>query len=173
MEELTKLVFEKIEILKNKFGISDQDIARGIGVSKSSYSRIRNGKTKLTLDVLLDIARYFNLPAYYFILASDRLDQYSFSTLLKDYLDKLNWTYEKLAQETGILIFRFMEFDQGSNPTKEELKKIESVLTVHFPQMSLDPREHAIKLLLEELGLEERKIENILQYIGQNKSYKT
>ena len=169
MDDLNQLIFAKIELLKEKSGISDKDIANGIGVSKSSFSRIRNGKTHLNIETLTDIANFFNVPPYYFLLNNTQLDNTSFSTLLKEYLDKLNWTYEKLSDQTDILIFRFMEFDQGANPTPEELDKIEEVLGTHFPEISIDPREHAIKLLLEELGLSANKMNNSLRYISQNK----
>lgn len=172
MSDMTQMVFDKIERLKEAYGISDNEIAQGIGLSKSSYSRIRNGKTNFTLETLSSIASFFNLPPYYLLLSTERYEKHSFAEQLSTCLQSLDWSYEKLSEETGISIFRFMDFDQGANPSEDELQRIEHALQTNFPQILLDPREYAIQLLLEELGLEERQVKNILKYIGEHKATK-
>ena len=52
--------YKKLEELKVKKGVPSKDIAAYLKISNSYYSQIENRKRKLTYDMALKIAKFFN-----------------------------------------------------------------------------------------------------------------
>ncbi|MBN2403920.1 MAG: DUF4065 domain-containing protein [Spirochaetes bacterium] len=60
MDTIDKRLGNKIKIFREKAGLSQQDLAIEIKVSRPTLSQIENGERKLTPDELMAIAKYFN-----------------------------------------------------------------------------------------------------------------
>jgi transcriptional regulator with XRE-family HTH domain len=63
MNTTDKKLGEKIRILREKAGLSQQELAARIGVSRPTVSQIESGDRKLGPDELLSVARFFNVSA--------------------------------------------------------------------------------------------------------------
>ena len=61
MIKIDKILGEKVKSLREKAGLSQQDFAHKIGVSRPTVSQIESGARKLNPDELLSIARLFNI----------------------------------------------------------------------------------------------------------------
>lgn len=59
---------EYIEICRNKKDLTEDKMADKIGISKSTYRNIKNGKTtNITVDTLQKLTKYFNCSADYIL----------------------------------------------------------------------------------------------------------
>jgi transcriptional regulator with XRE-family HTH domain len=61
MNTIDKKLGEKVKFLRESNGLSQQDFAHKIGVSRPTVSQIESGDRKLNPDELLSIARLFNV----------------------------------------------------------------------------------------------------------------
>jgi len=61
MNSIDKKLGEKVKFLREKNGLSQQDFANKIGVSRPTVSQIESGDRKLNPDELLSISRLFNI----------------------------------------------------------------------------------------------------------------
>lgn len=55
----------KIKLLRLQEGISQQDFAKKINIPRTKYARYESGETKIPLDVLTNIANYFDVSLDY------------------------------------------------------------------------------------------------------------
>ncbi|AZR73727.1 hypothetical protein BBF96_10225 [Anoxybacter fermentans] len=169
MPKQTEKILKKIEFLKRRAGYSDRDIAKALQISPSGYSRIKNNQRRLTIEHLEKLADFFKVPFFYLFFTEGDLESLSFAGNLKTYLKEKNWTYEELAKHIGLNVLRVIELSQGATPTKEEVRRIISTLGIKLTgHNTIDGRVELIKLLLEELELDESRIAVILEYIEQN-----
>lgn len=53
---MNKLLGRRIKDLRNARGITQEEIAEQIGVSRQKYARIENGTNSITLDILSKVA---------------------------------------------------------------------------------------------------------------------
>ena len=60
MNNIDKILGERIKGLREKAGINQQELANKLGVSRPTLSQIENGERKLNPDELYTIARLFN-----------------------------------------------------------------------------------------------------------------
>ena len=60
-------------VLRKRRNLSQEEFARELGISGSYLSLLESGKRPLTRRVVQVLARYFQLPAAYFILEDLRL----------------------------------------------------------------------------------------------------
>ncbi|MCH5687928.1 helix-turn-helix transcriptional regulator [Niabella sp. W65] len=72
-------VSENLRVLRMLRGIKVESVAKGIGITKSSYSNIETGKTEITLSRLQDIADYFQID--YNVILHGHLDNYQSLTV--------------------------------------------------------------------------------------------
>jgi transcriptional regulator with XRE-family HTH domain len=61
MIKIDKILGEKVKFLREKAGLSQQELAQKIDVSRPTVSQIESGVRKLNPDELLSIARLFNI----------------------------------------------------------------------------------------------------------------
>lgn len=60
-------ILERIKKIRNLRGLKQEYMALQIGVTQSSYSKIKNGNQKLTFEVIEKIANVLNIPANHLI----------------------------------------------------------------------------------------------------------
>ncbi len=53
---MNKLLGERIKILRNAKGFTQEEVSEQIGISRQKYARIENGVNSITLDILSKIA---------------------------------------------------------------------------------------------------------------------
>lgn len=58
---------EKIKELRKVFGISQVELAKELGVSKQCVSNWENGNVLPSIDMLIKIAKYFNVSTDYLL----------------------------------------------------------------------------------------------------------
>lgn len=59
-------MYEKYAALRDEKGITDYRVAVETGVTKSTFTDWKNGRSNPKLEKLLAIAKYFNVPVEYF-----------------------------------------------------------------------------------------------------------
>ena len=58
--------YEVLRHLRETHGLTKVDLSTALEVSYPSYNRYENGERKLPLKVLVNAAKYFNVPITYF-----------------------------------------------------------------------------------------------------------
>lgn len=53
---MNKLLGERIKVLRNAKGFTQEEVSEQIGISRQKYARIENGVNSITLDILSKIA---------------------------------------------------------------------------------------------------------------------
>lgn len=59
-------MYEKYVALRDEKGVTDYRVAMETGVTKSTFTDWKNGRSKPKFDKLLAIARYLGVPVEYF-----------------------------------------------------------------------------------------------------------
>lgn len=59
-------VLVKIKDLRQKKGLSHENMAFELGMSQAAYTNMEKNKTKITVERLIKIAEILNKPIYYF-----------------------------------------------------------------------------------------------------------
>lgn len=59
--DFNKELGQRIRILRNNFNMSQEDLAKKLGVSRSTISQIENGEREIHISELCEIARIFNI----------------------------------------------------------------------------------------------------------------
>lgn len=59
-------MYEKYVALRDEKGVTDYRVAMETGVTKSTFSDWKSGRSVPKLDKLLAIAKYFGVPVEYF-----------------------------------------------------------------------------------------------------------
>ncbi len=59
-------MYEKYVELREKKGVTDYRVAIETGITKSTFSDWKTGRSKPKLDKLLILAKYFDVPVEYF-----------------------------------------------------------------------------------------------------------
>ncbi|MCB0482782.1 MAG: helix-turn-helix transcriptional regulator [Flavobacteriales bacterium] len=79
-----------IKRLRVSIGLSQQEVADGLGITQASYARIEQGKTKLSSDRMEQLAKIFDVRPEYFISGSN--DSPSITTdlsITNEYIKKI------------------------------------------------------------------------------------
>ena len=58
---MDKLLGKRIKALRNAKGLTQEDIADKIGISRQKYARVESGTNSITLDILVKIAKELNV----------------------------------------------------------------------------------------------------------------
>lgn len=65
--EIDKMVGMRIRIARNMAGKKQEDLAQYLGLTLQQTQKYENGKNKISVNVLVKIAKYFRIPVSYFI----------------------------------------------------------------------------------------------------------
>ena len=60
-------MYEKYLELRDKRGVTDYRVSVETGITKSTFTDWKTGRSKPKFDKLLLLAKYFNVPVTYFI----------------------------------------------------------------------------------------------------------
>lgn len=60
-------MYEKYVSIRDEKGVTDYEVAKQTGISQSTFSDWKSGRSKPKLEKLLLIARYFEVPIEYFV----------------------------------------------------------------------------------------------------------
>lgn len=59
-------MYSKYVALRDKLGITDYRVAMDTGITKSTFTDWKNGRSAPKFDKLLTLAKYFGVPVEYF-----------------------------------------------------------------------------------------------------------
>lgn len=59
-------MYERYVVLRDKKGVTDYRVAIETGITKSTFTDWKNGRSKPKFDKLLILAKYFEVPVEYF-----------------------------------------------------------------------------------------------------------
>lgn len=59
-------MYKKYVELRDKKGVTDYKVAVATGITKSTFTDWKNGRSKPKFDKLLILAKYFGVPVEYF-----------------------------------------------------------------------------------------------------------
>lgn len=60
-------MYQKYVELREKKGVTDYKVAEVTGITKSTFTDWKSGRSKPKLNKLLAIAKFFNVPVEYFV----------------------------------------------------------------------------------------------------------
>lgn len=84
---------ERLKTLRKEKGISQADVAEFLGISKAAYGFYESGRNMPSVDILMNIATYFDVSIDYILARSNfrslRTNQYVEAAQMKNDLDKL------------------------------------------------------------------------------------
>ena len=63
MVNYNKMLGEKIKYLRDKLDLSQEYIAKNVGIQRVAISQIENGKRKITADEILKFSKIFNISS--------------------------------------------------------------------------------------------------------------
>ncbi len=61
MSEFYKKLGERIRDIRNRLGLSQEFVAKKIGINRVSYTKIENGERKITADEIAKLSKMFNI----------------------------------------------------------------------------------------------------------------
>ena len=64
-------MYERYVKLRDERGVTDYEVAKTAGITRSTFTDWRNGRSQPKLDKLLAIAKYFGVPIEYFLEERD------------------------------------------------------------------------------------------------------
>ena len=107
--------------LKEERGVKDADVVRETGITKSTFSDWKSGRSKPKNDKLQKIADYFGVTVDYLTTGIENKEYAIFEKLLKE----RNVTAYRVSKETGITQSTLSDWKRGrSTPKSENMKKI-------------------------------------------------
>lgn len=60
-------MYEKYVDLRDKKGVTDYRVASDTGITKSTFTDWKNGRSKPKVDKLTTLSKYFGVPIEYFL----------------------------------------------------------------------------------------------------------
>lgn len=168
-DELTILA-HKIAEFREKHRLTYQELGEATGVDKSHVHRIENMAVFPSLKFLMRLAEFMNVPLFYLFLPSEKLNKEHLAARMKIRMKELGWTIDDLAEKTDISTLRLMDFEQSNaSPTIEEMTALRNALELNDDTDYLEVKFNLLKSLLEDLGLKDAQIENLVSYVKFNR----
>ncbi|AZR74022.1 hypothetical protein BBF96_11830 [Anoxybacter fermentans] len=165
-----KVLTQKIAEFKEKNNLTYQKIGDATGVNKSHVYRIVNMDTFPSLKFVIRLTKYMKLPLFSLFIPSEEMNRQEFANKINKRLKELDWTHEEFSKITAIPLLRLMNIMQSnSSPSIEERKTIIKVLDLKEETDYLEIKLNLLKTILSDLGLKDEQINNIMQYVKENK----
>ena len=67
---------ERLRYLRKEKNISQQDIAAFLHIKQNTYSQYENGKRQLPIEILISLARFYNVSTDFIFGLTDNEDPY-------------------------------------------------------------------------------------------------
>ena len=106
---------ERIKKLRTERKLSMRELAEKIGITHAHISKLENEKSSPSVDLLQNIADYFNVDISYFFIKDDELD--GFTDNERDLLMEKDLSIEAIKEKYNLVI-------DGRTATDEEIEKI-------------------------------------------------
>lgn len=120
-------MYEKYCKLRDSKGVNDSDVAKATGITKSTFSDWKNGRSEPKPPKLLKIANYFGVPVDY--LLSEKTDTKTDGVLI--YVQPSWYTDHDTAELAQRLFddpaYRVL-FDAAADATPEDLQTAADIL---------------------------------------------
>ncbi|MBQ2740818.1 MAG: helix-turn-helix transcriptional regulator [Clostridia bacterium] len=68
---------ERLRYLRKEKNISQQDIAAILHIKQNTYSQYENGKRQLPIEILISLARFYNVSTDFILGLTDNEDPYN------------------------------------------------------------------------------------------------
>ncbi len=124
--------------LRHNKGVKQQDVAKAIGISKSGYGYYEQGRSMPDLEMLLKLAKYFNVSVDC-LLGLSKID-----APLSDVIDSECGSNTLLKKTSETLAEKFLDLliSSGEIKTKEDLTtgKALKILGKIFDQLKEDTK---------------------------------
>jgi putative transcriptional regulator len=142
-----KYVLDRIKLVRKQSGLRQEDIAKKLGINKSTYSQWETGKTNITLEDLHRIAKCYSISISF--LTQSEEDFVSYKVLCQQEIDYLNsivenkesankWLSEdynelrKQAHEDLMLVEKLREENQTLITEISKLKDEKNILDLRY-----------------------------------------
>lgn len=66
MENETKIIASKLKGLRNEKGLSQEDVAKSLGLSRETIRKYENNSEKMSVDILLKMLNIYQVKSDYF-----------------------------------------------------------------------------------------------------------
>ena len=66
MENETKIIAGKLKGLRNEKGLSQEEVAKSLGLSRETIRRYENNSEKMSVDILLKMLNIYQVKSDYF-----------------------------------------------------------------------------------------------------------
>lgn len=118
---------ERIKFLRNTLGVSQQELADKVGVSKSSINMYERGEREPSIETMEAIADYFNVDMDYLIGKSNYKSKYAWLDSIKE--DDEGFSCSK-SEKLHIQKYRALP-DEGK-------KRVDNVLDFEYSYVTAD-----------------------------------
>ncbi|MBS4462215.1 transcriptional regulator [Aerococcaceae bacterium zg-B36] len=149
-----------LKTLRKDMGLTLQDVADYLGISKQGYSSIEKGKIK-------DLAKYKSRLEKLYKTKLDSLlsvtSKYDLSKAIKYYRIKKGLTQEELGEIIGFTKYSIKRWESGeSQPQKDNLEKIAQALEVDIYELTKErpTAEFNVKRVVEKLNKAKKMTKN-------------
>lgn len=136
---LVKKLVSKIKELREEQKISQQDLAKSVGVSRQTIYYLERGMSNPSLTLSLDISKQFNKPIE---------EIFFYEPVIKEIIDNIKLgDLKEIADEIGIEYNKIMKLSEIDDEqlskmyTEEELTKISEALGIEFHKLFLKDME--------------------------------
>lgn len=66
----------RLKDLREDFDVTQSDIAQYLHIKQNTYSQYENGKRQLPIDILIKLAKYYNVSTDYILELTDYPEPY-------------------------------------------------------------------------------------------------
>lgn len=120
-------MYEKYCKLRDSKGVNDSDVAKATGITKSTFSDWKNGRSEPKPPKILKIANYFGVPVDYLLSESDDIKPEGVQISVRP-----SWYADPDAAELAQRLFddpayRVL-FDAAADATPEDLQAAADIL---------------------------------------------
>lgn len=67
---------ERLRYLRKEYNLSQQDIATFLHIKQNTYSQYENGKRQLPIELLIALAKFYNVSTDFILGLTDNEDPY-------------------------------------------------------------------------------------------------
>lgn len=118
---------------RKKRGLTAAELGKGVGRSRSFISDIENGRSKISIDLLFDIAKYLDVPIY--VLTGDSRKEYEEFSSKKNVMEleeSLRQFREGLEQDVK---WTFEGYELPREKAKEIYNQMKIILEIKRQEM--------------------------------------
>ena len=137
--------YERYCLLRDEAGVKDKNIADAIGISRSTFSDWKSGRSTPKADKMIRIAKYFDVSYPYLMCLTDERVLPPHVIDVTPIADLIMESYEKHLEETGELYGEDVE-----EPSQHDIEEVEKAIDLYTQYRNSSPEiQAAIETLLK------------------------